>query len=58
MLKELRMHSNPDAKVFLIGNKIYLENERNVNREQGEQNANQNHFHLFLESSVKTWFNA
>ena len=54
MLKELRMHSNPDAKVFLIGNKIYLENERNVNREQGEQNPDQNHFHLFLESSVKT----
>jgi small GTP-binding protein len=57
-LKELRMHSNPDAKVFLIGNKIDLENERNVNREQGEQYANQNHFHLFLESSAKTGFNA
>ena len=57
-LKELRMHSNPDAKVFLIGNKIDLENERIVNREQGEQYANQNHFNLFLESSAKTGFNA
>ena len=27
-LRELRTHSNPDAKVFLIGNKLDLENER------------------------------
>ena len=57
-LKELKIHSNPDSKVFLIGNKIDLENERIVNREQGEQYANQNHFNLFLESSAKTGFNA
>ena len=35
-LKELRTHSNPDTKVFLIGNKIDLENERVINREQAE----------------------
>ena len=27
-LKELRTHASPDVKVFLIGNKIDLENER------------------------------
>ena len=30
-LRELRTHSNPDAKVFLIANKIDLENERIIN---------------------------
>ena len=43
-LKELRTHSNPDTKVFLIGNKIDLENERVINREQAEEYSNQNHF--------------
>ena len=57
-LKELRTHSNPDTKVFLIGNKIDLENERVINREQAEEYSNQNHFNLFMESSAKTGFNA
>ena len=57
-LKELRTHSNPDTKVFLIGNKIDLENDRIINREQAEEYSNQNHFNLFMESSAKTGFNA
>ena len=57
-LKELRTHSNPDTKVFLIGNKIDLENERVINREQAEEYYNQNHFNLFMESSAKKGFNA
>ena len=57
-LKELKIHSNPDSKAFLIGNKIDLENERKVNREQGEEYSNQNNFSLFMESSAKTGFNA
>ena len=57
-LRELRTHSNPDAKVFLIGNKIDLENERKITREQGENFAKTNKLHLFLESSAKTGFNA
>ena len=56
-LRELRTHSNPDAKVFLIGNKIDLENERKITREQGENFAKTNKLHLFLESSAKTGFN-
>ena len=56
--KELRMHSNPDAKVFLIGNKIDLENERQVSIEQGKEYANENKLNLFLESSAKTGINA
>merc|ERR1711976_419446 len=30
-LKELKTHSNPDAKVFLIGNKVDLEEKRKIN---------------------------
>ena len=57
-LRELRTHSNPDAKVFLIGNKIDLENERKITKEQGENFAKTNKLNLFIESSAKTGFNS
>ena len=56
-LRELRSHSNPDVKVFLIGNKIDLEAEREVTTEQGENFYKQNNLSLFMESSAKTGFN-
>ena len=31
-LRELRTHSSPDAKVFLIGNKVDIENEREIKK--------------------------
>ena len=57
-LRELRTHSNPDAKVFLIGNKVDLENERKITKEQGQNFAETNKLHLFIEASAKTGFNA
>ena len=57
-LKDLRMHSNPDAKVFLIGNKLDLESERKVEKSLGEQYAKDNNMNLFMEASAKTGFNA
>ena len=57
-LRELRTHSNPDAKVFLIGNKVDLENQRQVDKEKGEQFCKENKLSLFLESSAKTGVNA
>ena len=57
-LKDLRMYSNPDAKVFLIGNKVDLENQREVNRADGEKYANMNQLNYFCETSAKTGFNA
>ena len=57
-LKELRLHSNPDAKVFLIGNKIDLENEREVTKEQGEAYSQENNLNFFMEASAKTGMNA
>ena len=57
-LRELRTHSNPDAKVFLIGNKIDLEQERKVTKEQGEKFCKENNINEFMESSAKTGVNA
>ncbi len=57
-LRELRTHSNPDAKVFLIGNKIDLEDERQVTTEEGEAFSKGNKFDIFMESSAKTGLNA
>ena len=57
-LRELRTHSNPDAKVFLIGNKVDLENEREVKKEQGEDFSKLNKINFFIESSAKTGLNA
>lgn len=57
-LKELRTHSNPDAKVFLIGNKIDLENERKISKEEGQKLKDVNKLDLFMESSAKSGINA
>ena len=57
-LRELRTHSNPDAKVFLIGNKVDLENERQVKKEEGETYSKENKIDIFMEASAKTGFNA
>ena len=56
-LKELRTNSNPDAKVFLIANKIDLENKREVTKEEGEIFKTQNKIDLFMETSAKTGIN-
>ena len=57
-LKELKMHSNPDAKVFLIGNKQDLEESRVVSKEEGEKYAKEIGINSFMETSAKTGFNA
>ena len=56
-LKELRTNSNPDAKVFLIANKIDLGNKREVTKEEGEIFKTQNKIDLFMEASAKTGIN-
>lgn len=57
-LKELKMHSNPDAKVFLIGNKQDLEDNRAVSVEEGTNYAKNFGLNYFIETSAKTGFNA
>lgn len=57
-LKELKTHSNPDAKVFLIGNKIDLEDKRKINKEVANKFKEDYNLDLFMEASAKTGFNA
>ena len=56
-LKELRTFSSPDAKIFLIANKVDLENKREVTKEEGEAFMKQNKMDLFMEASAKTGIN-
>lgn len=56
--KQLKNHSSPDCKVFLIGNKADLENERKITYEQGKTCKENNKFDLFMETSAKTGLNA
>jgi small GTP-binding protein len=57
-LKDLKTYSNPDIKLFLIGNKLDLENERVISKKEGETLANNYKFNLFMEASAKTGINA
>ena len=49
---------NPDIKIFLIGNKIDLENLRVVQTEEGQKYAEENNLDKFVEVSAKSGFNA
>ena len=57
-MKDLRSNSNPDIKVFLIGNKADLEDGRVVKKEVAEQFKKDYDLDLFMETSAKTGFNA
>ena len=56
--KELRTNSNPNVKIFLIGNKIDLEEQRKIKTEEGLKYADQYKLAKFIETSAKTGFNA
>ena len=57
-LKELRKNGNPDVKIFLIGNKADLEEERKVSKELGTKFYQDNKMNGFMEASAKTGLNA
>ena len=57
-LNEVKTQSNPDIKIFLIGNKIDLEEKRVITKEMAEEFTNNNKINFFLETSAKTGFNA
>jgi GTPase SAR1 family protein len=57
-VNELKNNANPDIKIFLIGNKADLENEREVTTAEAEKLKNDYEFDLFMETSAKTGFNA
>ena len=57
-LNEIKTQSNPDIKIILIGNKVDLEDTREVSKEQGEKFCSDHNLCYFMETSAKTGFNA
>ena len=57
-LNELKEHALPNVKIFLIGNKSDLENERKVSKEEGENFKKDKKLDKFMETSAKTGDNA
>ena len=57
-LKELKTHASPDIKIFLIGNKIDLEDSRKVTTEEAKKFQTDFDLNLYMETSAKTGFNA
>ena len=53
-IKELKMNNSPDSKVILVGNKLDLEENRQVSYEEGKKHAEDNGFIDFFETSAKT----
>jgi small GTP-binding protein len=56
-LNDIKTNSSPDIKIFLIGNKNDLKEEREVPTEKAKQFQEDNDIILFLESSAKTGYN-
>ena len=56
-LKDIKRESNPDAKVFLIGNKCDLENDRVVTYEEANRYSEDMEFCKFYEASAKEGIN-
>ena len=57
-LNDLKNQSNPDVRIFLVGNKADLEDDRKVKKEDAENYKEDQHLDLFLETSAKTGLNA
>jgi small GTP-binding protein len=57
-LNDLKSQANPDVRIFLVGNKSDLEDERKVSKEEGLKFKNDQGLDLFMETSAKTGYNA
>jgi small GTP-binding protein len=56
-LKDIKLQSNPDIKIFLVGNKADLEESRVVDFEEAKKYANEHDFDYVNETSAKNGFN-
>ena len=56
-LNDIKTQSNPDVKIFLIGNKADLEDKRRITKDQGEKLCSDHKLAFFMETSAKTGFN-
>ena len=52
-MKELKINSSPDIKIFLLGNKVDLEEQREVTKDQGNLLKSNYDLDLFMETSAK-----
>ena len=57
-LNDLKSQANPDVRIFLVGNKADLEEDRKISKEEGEKYKEAQHLDLFMETSAKTGHNA
>ena len=57
-LNDLKNQSNPSVRVFLVGNKADLEDQRVVSKEEGEKFKTEKKLDKFFETSAKTGENA
>ena len=53
-IDEIKSQTNPNIKIFLIGNKKDLENQRCVDKNIAEQIAKEHNLDFFMETSAKT----
>ena len=52
-LNDLKSQANEDVRIFLVGNKADLEEDRKVSKEEGEKYKLDQHLDLFMETSAK-----
>jgi small GTP-binding protein len=57
-LNDLKSQANPDVRIFLVGNKADLEEERKISKEEGQKFKEEMKLDLFMETSAKTGLNA
>ena len=57
-INEIKEKSHPNVKIFLIGNKNDLENNRKINLNEGKKFSEEHGLNMFFEASAKTGFNA
>ena len=57
-LNEIKSQANPEIKIFLIGNKIDLKDQRQIDAEDAKQFSKDHAFNYFIETSAKNGFNA
>ena len=57
-LNEIKSQATPEIKIFLVGTKADLENERQIQKEEAEKFKEDHAINYFIETSAKTGFNA
>ena len=56
-LDEIKSQTHPNLKIFLIGNKVDLEDKRVIKTKEAEELVKEHNIDLFLETSAKTGYN-